>query len=29
MRICEDGMREPHWYPVTASMGYVESGSAR
>jgi hypothetical protein len=29
MRICEDGMREPHWYPVTAPMGYGQSGSAR
>jgi oxalate decarboxylase len=29
LRIREDGMREPHWHPVTAEMGYVESGSAR
>jgi len=25
----EDGMREPHWHPVTAEMGYVRTGSAR
>ncbi|MCH5645115.1 MULTISPECIES: cupin domain-containing protein [unclassified Gordonia (in: high G+C Gram-positive bacteria)] len=29
LRIREDGMREPHWHPVTAEMGYVHSGSAR
>ena len=29
LRIREDGMREPHWHPVTAEMGYVQSGSAR
>ena len=23
LRIREDGMREPHWHPVTAEMGYV------
>jgi oxalate decarboxylase len=29
LRIREDGMREPHWHPVTAEMGYVHKGSAR
>jgi len=29
LRIREDGMREPHWPPVTAEMGYVHRGSAR
>ncbi|BBX35893.1 oxalate decarboxylase OxdC [Mycolicibacterium mageritense DSM 44476 = CIP 104973] len=29
LRVREDGMREPHWHPVTAEMGYVHSGSAR
>ncbi|MGV9801927.1 cupin domain-containing protein, partial [Mycobacterium sp. NPDC003449] len=29
LRVTEDGMREPHWHPVTAEMGYVQSGSAR
>lgn len=29
LRIKEDGMREPHWHPVTAEMGYVQQGSAR
>src|SRR5690606_982685 len=23
------GMREPHWHPVTAEMGYVQRGEAR
>ena len=23
------GMREPHWHPVTAEMGYVQSGNGR
>jgi oxalate decarboxylase len=27
LRIREDGMREPHWHPITAEMGYVQSGS--
>ncbi|MDT5302125.1 MAG: oxalate decarboxylase [Mycobacterium sp.] len=26
-RIREDGMREPHWHPITAEMGYVHEGS--
>lgn len=29
LRITEDGMREPHWHPVTAEMGYVHAGHAR
>jgi len=29
LRIREDGMREPHWHPITAEMGYVQKGSAR
>lgn len=29
LRIKENGMREPHWHPVTAEMGYVAKGHAR
>lgn len=29
LRVREDGMREPHWHPITAEMGYVHRGSAR
>ncbi|KMO81911.1 cupin domain-containing protein [Mycolicibacterium obuense] len=29
LRVTEDGMREPHWHPVTAEMGYVRHGKAR
>jgi oxalate decarboxylase len=29
LRIREDGMREPHWHPITAEMGYVHAGSGR
>jgi len=29
LRVTEDGMREPHWHPVTAEMGYVNHGDAR
>lgn len=29
LRVAEDGMREPHWHPVTAEMGYVRHGNAR
>lgn len=29
LRISEDGMREPHWHPITAELGYVAGGSAR
>ncbi|MCB0923063.1 MAG: cupin domain-containing protein [Mycobacterium sp.] len=29
LRITDDGMREPHWHPVTAEMGYVRHGEAR
>ncbi len=29
LRIRDDGMREPHWHPITAEMGYVNRGSGR
>lgn len=29
LRIGGQGMREPHWHPVTAELGYVRSGRAR
>jgi oxalate decarboxylase len=29
LTIRDDGMREPHWHPVTAEMGYVATGRAR
>lgn len=29
VRITDIGMREPHWHPETAEMGYVLSGQAR
>jgi oxalate decarboxylase len=29
LRITNKGMREPHWHPETAEMGYVHSGNAR
>jgi oxalate decarboxylase len=29
LRIGEDGMREPHWHPETAELGYVAAGRAR
>ena len=29
LRVNEDGMREPHWHPRTAELGYVQHGSAR
>jgi oxalate decarboxylase len=29
LRIREDGMREPHWHPITAELGYVHRGNAR
>lgn len=29
LRIEEDGMREPHWHPMTAELGYVHAGRAR
>lgn len=29
LRIKEDGMREPHWHPVTGEMGYVAKGAAK
>lgn len=29
LRISAEGMREPHWHPETAEMGYVVQGHAR
>jgi oxalate decarboxylase len=29
LRVAENGMREPHWHPVTAETGYVHHGDAR
>ena len=29
LRISGTGMREPHWHPVTAELGYVRTGRAR
>lgn len=29
LRITGDGMREPHWHPSTAEMGYVHEGHGR
>jgi len=29
LRVTPGGMREPHWHPETAEMGYVHSGRAR
>ncbi len=29
LRIEDDGMREPHWHPETAELGYVHAGRAR
>ena len=29
LRVKENGMREPHWHPKTAEMGYVARGHAR
>ncbi len=29
LRIRDDRMREPHWHPITAEMGYVNRGAAR
>jgi oxalate decarboxylase len=29
LRITNKGMREPHWHPETAEMGYVHTGQAR
>ena len=29
LRITDQGMREPHWHPQTAEMGYVRSGHGR
>jgi oxalate decarboxylase len=29
LRVTENGMREPHWHPVTGEMGYLRYGTAR
>lgn len=29
LRIAHSGMREPHWHPITAELGYVQSGRGR
>ena len=29
LRVTANGMREPHWHPETAEMGYVRSGHAK
>ena len=29
LNVASTGMREPHWHPVTAELGYVQSGHAR
>lgn len=29
LRLTEKGMREPHWHPETAELGYVEKGRGR
>lgn len=29
LRVTSGGMREPHWHPGTAEMGYVQAGHAR
>lgn len=29
LRVEVAGMREPHWHPLTAEMGYIEKGRAR
>ncbi len=29
LRVSDEGMREPHWHPVTSEMGYVAEGRAR
>ena len=29
LRIATSGMREPHWHPDTAELGYVDKGKAR
>jgi oxalate decarboxylase len=29
LRITGEGMREPHWHPLTAELGYLQSGRAR
>jgi oxalate decarboxylase len=29
LNVNDTGMREPHWHPITAELGYVRSGHAR
>jgi len=29
LRLTDEGMREPHWHPETAEMGYVSQGKGR
>jgi oxalate decarboxylase len=29
LRITGKGMREPHWHPITAELGYLQAGRAR
>ena len=29
LRVADYGMREPHWHPATAEMGYIQHGTAR
>lgn len=29
LRLTNEGMREPHWHPETAELGYVEKGKGR
>lgn len=29
LRVKDTGMREPHWHPVTAELGYVQQGRGR
>jgi oxalate decarboxylase len=29
LNVRHTGMREPHWHPITAELGYVQSGHAR
>ncbi|MEU8817585.1 cupin domain-containing protein [Actinoplanes sp. NPDC048796] len=29
LKIADSGMREPHWHPETAEMGYIAQGTGR
>jgi len=29
LKLTDQGMREPHWHPLTAELGYVQEGQAR